>query len=59
METSVGGRRQYISGHLRRFMDRYWRECDVDSKHYYELIREGAPCRLYFSELFEPDAMMG
>ena len=51
METSVGGRRRYISGHLGRFMDRYWRECDVDSRHYYELIREGVPCRLYFGEI--------
>ncbi|KAL3781233.1 LOW QUALITY PROTEIN: hypothetical protein ACHAW5_000548 [Stephanodiscus triporus] len=48
METSVGGRRRYLSGHLGRFVDRYWRECDVESRHYYELIREGSPCRLYF-----------
>lgn len=48
METTVGGRRRYISAHLGRFMDRYWREYDVDTRHYYELIREGAPCRLYF-----------
>ena len=50
METSVRGRRRYLSGHLGRFVDRYWRECDVGSRHYYELIKEGSPCRLYFGE---------
>ncbi|KAL7526860.1 hypothetical protein ACHAXR_001683, partial [Thalassiosira sp. AJA248-18] len=29
-------------------MDHYWRECDVYNRHYYELIREDSPCRLYF-----------
>ncbi len=50
METSVKGKRRYISAHLGRFMDHYWRECDVYSRHYYELIKENAPCRLYFGE---------
>lgn len=48
METSMKGKRRYISAHLGRFMDQYWRECDVYSRHYYELIREKTPCRLYF-----------
>ena len=50
METSVKGKRRYISSHLGRFMDHYWRECDGYSRHYYELIKESTPCRLYFGE---------
>ena len=49
LETS-SGKRRYISSHLGRFMDHYWRECDVYNRHYYELIRESSPCRLYFGE---------
>ena len=48
METALHGKRRYISAHLGRFIDHYWRECDVNNRHYYELIREGTPCRLYF-----------
>ena len=48
METALHGKRRYISAHLGRFMDHYWRECDVNNRHYYELIRESTPCRLYF-----------
>jgi hypothetical protein len=50
METSMKGKRRYISSHLGRFMDHYWRECDGYSRHYYELIKESTPCRLYFGE---------
>ena len=48
METALHGKRRYVSAHLGRFMDHYWRECDVHTRHYYELIREATPCRLYF-----------
>lgn len=48
VEKSVTGKRKYIVGHLGRFMDYYWRKCDVKQRHYYELIREKTPCRLYF-----------
>jgi len=48
METPLKGKRRYISAHLGRFMDHYWRDCDVHNRHYYELIKEGSPCRLYF-----------
>eukprot|EP00571_Detonula_confervacea_P015604 CAMPEP_0172308220 /NCGR_PEP_ID=MMETSP1058-20130122/8895_1 /TAXON_ID=83371 /ORGANISM="Detonula confervacea, Strain CCMP 353" /LENGTH=790 /DNA_ID=CAMNT_0013020593 /DNA_START=61 /DNA_END=2430 /DNA_ORIENTATION=+ len=48
METAMKGKRRYISAHLGRFMDHYWRECDVYNRHYYELIKENTPCRLYF-----------
>ena len=48
LETLGKGKRRYISSHLGRFMDHYWRECDLYNRHYYELIREGTPCRLYF-----------
>ena len=50
-ETTLKGKRRYISTHLGRFMDHYWRECDVYNRHYYELIKENSPCRLYFGEL--------
>ena len=48
METAMKGKRKYVSCHLGRFMDHYWRECNVHNRHYYELIREDSPCRLYF-----------
>lgn len=51
METTLCGKRRYISSHLGRFMDQYWKECNVDTRHYYELIKEDVPCRLYFGEL--------
>jgi hypothetical protein len=47
-EKSATGKRKYIVGHLGRFMDYYWRKCDLKQRHYYELIREKTPCRLYF-----------
>lgn len=51
IEVSRKGRRKYIVCHLGRFMDHYWRRLDSESgRHYYELIREGVPCRLYFGE---------
>ena len=50
METALKGKRRYISAHLGRFMDHYWRECDIHSRHYYELIKEDSPCRLYFGK---------
>ena len=53
METTVGGKRRYISAHMGRFMDRYWKECNVDTRHYYELIKEDVPCRLYFGKYSE------
>ena len=50
METVMKGRRKYISAHIGRFMDHYWKKCDVYNRHYYELIREDTPCRLYFGK---------
>ena len=47
VETS-SGKRKYIVGNLGRFFQHYWRETDPRSRHYYELIPEGTPCRLYF-----------
>ncbi len=46
-ETS-SGKRKYIVGNLGRFLQNYWRDTDPRSRHYYELIPEGTPCRLYF-----------
>jgi hypothetical protein len=48
LEYNNEGKRKYISSHLGRFIHYYWRECDAKDRHYYELIREKNPCRLYF-----------
>ena len=48
METSASGKRKYIVGNLGRFLNHYWRKSDPLNRHYYELIRENTPCRLYF-----------
>jgi hypothetical protein len=50
IETSKTGKRKYIVCHLGRFMHRYWRDCTPNSRHFYELIREDVPCRLYFGK---------
>ncbi|KAL9179272.1 hypothetical protein ACHAXT_008562 [Thalassiosira profunda] len=55
-ETAIKGKRRYISAHLGRFMDHYWMECTVHNRHYYELIKEGSPCRLYFDLEFNRHA---
>lgn len=59
VEKSATGKRKYIVGHLGRFLDYYWRKCDLKQRHYYELIREKTPCRLYFdlefSKVSNPD----
>eukprot|EP00557_Chaetoceros_sp_GSL56_P008669 CAMPEP_0176494752 /NCGR_PEP_ID=MMETSP0200_2-20121128/10281_1 /TAXON_ID=947934 /ORGANISM="Chaetoceros sp., Strain GSL56" /LENGTH=597 /DNA_ID=CAMNT_0017892565 /DNA_START=47 /DNA_END=1837 /DNA_ORIENTATION=+ len=47
-ESNKEGKRKYISTHLGRFINFYWRECDANERHFYELIRENTPCRLYF-----------
>jgi VanZ family protein len=48
LETASSGKRKYIVGNLGRFLDHYWRKSDPLNRHYYELIREKTPCRLYF-----------
>ena len=47
LETS-SGKRKYVVGNLGRFLQHYWRDTDQRCRHYYELIPEGTPCRLYF-----------
>ncbi len=49
-ENNCSGKRRYVAAHLGRFMYHYWREIDASCRHYYELIREETPCRLYFGE---------
>jgi len=51
VERAAGGKRKYVTAHMGRFMHHYWRECDASGRHYYELIRDGDPCRLYFGAL--------
>lgn len=48
LEYNNEGKRKYISAHFGRFINFYWRECNAKDRHYYELIREKTPCRLYF-----------
>ena len=55
VETACGKRR-YIVGNMGRFMQNYWRETDPIARHYYELIPEGTPCRMYFDLEFNKDA---
>jgi hypothetical protein len=55
VETACGKRR-YIVGNMGRFMQHYWRETDPIARHYYELIPEGTPCRMYFDLEFNKDA---
>jgi hypothetical protein len=51
METSSSGKRKYVVGNLGRFLNHYWRKSDPMNRHYYELIRENTPCRMYFGAL--------
>ena len=51
-ETTIHGKRQFICAHLGRFMDHYWRGSDAQHRHYYELIKSDAPCRLYLGECY-------
>jgi hypothetical protein len=58
-EKSKTGKRKYIVGHLGRIIDQYWRKVDRMHRHYYELIQENTPCRLYldieFNKASNPD----
>ena len=47
-EVSSTGKRKYVVTSFGRFADYYWRKCVPTGRHYYELIRENTPCRLYF-----------
>jgi hypothetical protein len=47
LHTRKGGQRMYLVGHLGRCMDVMWRKADRYQRHYYELIPEQTPCRLY------------
>lgn len=42
------GKRKYLVGEFGRIADWYWRKTAPESRHLYEVIREGSPCRLYF-----------
>ena len=46
-EVGGEGQRRYVYAHLNAFRDMY-KETPVDRRHFYELIREGAPVRPYF-----------
>jgi len=55
-ETSNTGRRKYIVGSYGRIVDHYWRKVTSHDRHFYELIPESTPCRLYFDIEFEKSA---
>ncbi|KAI1700698.1 DNA-directed primase/polymerase protein [Ditylenchus destructor] len=39
--------RKFVAAHHRSFY-LWYRECDESLRHFYEIIQEGRPCRLYF-----------
>jgi Herpesviridae UL52/UL70 DNA primase len=47
MEAATTGKRKYVVAHAGRFFDHYWRKTIPADRHWYELIRPTAPCRLY------------
>ena len=51
VEKSSAGKRRYIVATLGRFLHHYWRFREPSVRHFYELIREKEPCRLYFGML--------
>jgi hypothetical protein len=65
--TPVGGTRRYLVSTFEEFYRRYSME-RPETRHYYEVIREGCACHLYFDlefdrssnvELTDTDALMG
>jgi len=58
-ELSSNGKRKYVVSSYGSFVDYYWRKILPTGRHYYELIRENTPCRLYldleFSKETNPD----
>jgi hypothetical protein len=55
-ELSSTGKRAYVASSYGRFVDYYWRKCLPANRHYYELIRDETPCRLYFDLEFHKGA---
>ena len=53
-EVGAEGQRRYVYAHLNAFRDMY-KETPGDRRHFYELIREGAPVRPYFDLEFARD----
>ena len=47
-EYNSQSKRKYLVCHLGRFIQDYWIDTSASSRHHYELIRQGTPCRLYF-----------
>lgn len=56
LELSSTGKRKYIVSQSGRFFQHYWMETDASLRHYYELIRDGDPCRLFFDLEYNRDA---
>ena len=50
IELSKTGKRKYVVGSYGRIADTYWRKVSPFTRHYYELIKEDTPCRLYFGK---------
>lgn len=50
METSGDGKRRFLVSTVTNFYRRY-SDMLPHHRHYYEIIREGQPCHIYFGEL--------
>lgn len=55
-ELSSNGKRKYVVSSYGRFVDYYWRKILPTGRHYYELIRENTPCRLYLDLEFSKES---
>ncbi|XP_068746764.1 DNA-directed primase/polymerase protein-like isoform X3 [Montipora capricornis] len=52
-EKDLHGKRKFIVSTLPHFWYQYIRECSLEDRNYYEVIPEGAACRLYFDLEFK------
>lgn len=55
IESSSSGTRKFLACTLPELWRRY-RACPPPARHYYEIIRHGAPCRLYLDLEFAREA---
>ncbi|GKY96821.1 hypothetical protein MPSEU_000641300 [Mayamaea pseudoterrestris] len=61
-ERNKSGKRSYVVAHLGRFLHKYWTKTDPMTRHYYEVIPEHTPCRLYLDlefSLVQNEALRG
>ena len=56
-EDAASGRRQFAAAELASFATHYLDRVTPTARHYYEIIREARPCRLYLDVEFKPDEL--